>query len=184
MKTAAEQPPSTPRKRDRLRLRTIEPVLRERHASWLELFFDLVFVFTVSQIAAILGAHPDVGGLLKYLALFVAVWWSWVGFTFYADRFETEEYKYRILMFAGMLAVTGLSLTLGNAFSEQGDMPFVICYALVRLVLVTLYFRAAYHIPLARSFGLQYVYGLGTTAAVALFCVGRRACVGVRDTAS
>src|SRR3954451_464960 len=119
----AEKAPNLPRKRDRLRLRTIEPVLRERHASWLELFFDLVFVFAVSQGAANLSAHTDIAGLLKYLALFVAVWWSWVGFTFYADRFETEEFKYRILMFAAMLAVMGLSLTLGNAFSERGDVP-------------------------------------------------------------
>ena len=168
MKTAAEQPPSTPRKRDRLRLRTIEPILRERHASWLELFFDLVFVFAVSQVAAILSAQAGIGGLLKYLVLFVTVWWSWVGFTFYADRFETEEYKYRILMFAGMLAVTGLALTLGNAFSGPGDAPFIVCYVLVRTVLVTLYGRAAYHIPLARAFGLQYVYGLGISACLLL----------------
>src|SRR3982751_5319244 len=91
--------------RSRLRLRTLDANMGERHASWLELFFDLVFVLAVAEVARTLAGHSDSGGLLKYAALFVPVWWSWVGFTFYADRFESEEAAYRILMFAGMLAV-------------------------------------------------------------------------------
>src|SRR5688572_15223030 len=111
---------NNPTRKNRPRLRTLEPTAGERHASWLELFFDLVFVLAVAQLAHILTEHADFGGLLKYVALFVPLWWSWVGFTFYADRFESEEAAYRILTFAGMLAVAALSLTLENAFSAQG----------------------------------------------------------------
>lgn len=149
-------------------MRTLEPSARERHASWLELFFDLVFVLAVSQIAHVLSEHTDSGGLLKYLALFVPVWWSWVGFTFYADRFETQEIIYRVLMFAGMLAVTGFSLTLGNAFSATGDASFITCYVFLRLVLVALYARAAYYIPLVRAYSLQFIIGLGISAVLLL----------------
>jgi low temperature requirement protein LtrA len=158
---------SAPRKRNtRQQLRTIDGSSPERHASWLELFFDLVFVLAVSKVAMILATNTDVYGFLKYVALFVPLWWSWVGFTFYADRFESEELSYRILMFAGMLAVAALSLTLDGAFTLPGDVAFVICYVLVLLILLSLYARSALYIPLARGFALQYTFGLGLTAVL------------------
>lgn len=154
--------------RSRPLLRTIEPTEGERHASWLELFFDLVFVVAVAQVAHVLSDHTDLGGFFKYVVLFVPIWWSWVGFTFYADRFETEETVYRVLIFAAMLAVAALSLTLDKAFTGAGDRALVICYVLVLSVLVALYIRAAYYIPLARTFSLQFIAGLGTAAALLL----------------
>ncbi|MEP6900552.1 MAG: low temperature requirement protein A [Actinomycetota bacterium] len=156
------------KEQNRPRLRTLDSTEGERHASWLELFFDLVYVLAVSQTALVLNGHSDFGGMVKYIALFVPVWWSWVGYTFYADRFETEETTYRILMFAGMLAVTGLSLTLGTSFSASGDTAFIICYVLVRVVLITLYTRSAYYIPLARTFCLQFIIGLGISVCLLL----------------
>ncbi len=156
-----EQPPGTIRIKNRPRLRTLEPTAGERHASWLELFFDLVFVLAVAQVAKILTEHSDLGGMMKYLALFVPVWWSWVGYTFYADRFETDEAAYRILTFCGMLTVAALALCLESAFSPAGDTAFLVCYVLVRGVLVVLYIRAAYYVPLARSYCQQLIKGFG-----------------------
>jgi low temperature requirement protein LtrA len=153
---------------NRPQLRTLEPVVGERHASWLELFFDLVFVFAVGQIAHILADHSDLVGFLTYLALFVPVWYSWIGYTFYADRFETEETSFRVLMFAGMLAVLGLSLTLGGAFTPAGDGAFVACLVLVWVVLGVLYARAAYYVPLARPYCLQFVVGIGISSMLML----------------
>ena len=156
------------RARNRPRLRTIEQIDGERHASWLELFFDLVFVLAVSQVARVMSTTMDLPGFVKFAGLFVPVWWAWAGYTFYADRFETEETIYRVLMFAGMLTVVGLSLSLGGAFTPAGDAAFIGCYVLVRLVLVVLYARAAYYVPLARSFCLQFVVGLSISSAVVL----------------
>ena len=149
------------RRRNRPRLRTLDADGGERHASWLELFFDLVYVLAVSRVAHILSEHSDLNGFLMFILLFVPVWWSWVGFTFYADRFESEETAYRVLTFAGMLAVTGFSLSLGGAFTPAGDTPFIVCYVLVRLVLIALYVRAFLYIPLARPLASQFIYGLG-----------------------
>lgn len=154
--------------KNRPRLRTLEPRDGERHASWLELFFDLVFVLAVAQVAHMLSGHSDLFGFVKFAALFVPVWWCWIGFTFYADRFETEETIYRVLMFAGMFAVAALSLCLNAAFSINGDLPFIFCYVLVRVVLIALYIRSAYHIPLARSFCLQFVAGFSVASGLLL----------------
>ncbi len=149
------------RSRNRPRLLTLDANESERHASWLELFFDLVFVLAVAQLAQILVKNSDLVGFLKFVVLFISVWWSWVGFTFYADRFEGNETSYRVLTFAGMLAVAALSITLDGAFTGSGDLPVVVTYALVRIVLITLYSRSAYHIPLARVLSAQFIIGLG-----------------------
>ncbi len=160
------QIPGKRRRRNIPQLRTLQTTANERHASWLELFFDLVFVFAVSQIAVILLNNSDLFGLLKYSVLFISIWYSWVGFTFYADRFETEETSYRILTFGGMLAVTAFSLTFGGAFTAAGDTAFLICFILVRAFLLILYARAAYFVPLARVYCVQFIKGLGISVAL------------------
>ena len=154
------------RRVNRPKLLTLDGKASERHASWLELFFDLVFVLAVAQVAQVLVKSTDLGGVLRYAVLFVPVWWSWIGYTFYADRFESNEVEYRIFTFAGMLAVAALSLTLGNAFTPEGDFPLVVTYAGVRLVLIALYIRAAYYVPIARGLSAQFIAGLGTALAL------------------
>ena len=150
------------------RLLTLDPLTRERHASWLELFFDLVFVLAVAQVARILADNTDVPGVFRYTFLFVPIWWSWVGYTFYADRFESTETAYRLFTFAGMFAMAAFSLTLGEAFTPGGDMPFVVTCVGARLVLMGLYARAAYYIPLARAVSSQYIVGLGVSVLILL----------------
>ena len=156
------------RRRPRQRLLTLDYEASERHASWLELFFDLVYVFAVSKVAAILVDSPDIYGFLKYLVLFVPVWWSWVGFTFYADRFESDEIEYRVLTFASMLAIAALSISIGGAFSLSGDASFVGCYAAVRLMLVAQYTRTAYYVPVGRRLAMQYMVGFGVAVLILL----------------
>ena len=153
--------------RNRPRLRTLEGG-GERHASWLELFFDLVFVLAVAQIARLLTDNSDLYGFIRYVALFAPVWWSWIGFTFYADRFESEEPAYRILMFAGMLSVIGVAMALADAFTANGDVALVVSYVLTRAVLIACYLRIAYYVPLARAFSFQYPIGLGISSTIFL----------------
>jgi low temperature requirement protein LtrA len=159
---------SAPKRVNRPLLRTIDANSPERHASWLELFFDLVFVLAVSRVAMILAQSTDWYGFAKYAALFVPLWWTWIGFTFYADRFESEESSYRLLMFAAMLGVAALSLSLGSAFTPAGDVAFAICWSFVLLILAALYIRAAVYIPLARTYAFQFAFGLGLTVVILL----------------
>jgi low temperature requirement protein LtrA len=146
---------------NRPRLRSIENSGRERHASWLELFFDLIFVFAVSRVAYSFSHDLTAEGAARYFAVFAFVWWAWVGYAFYANRFESEETIYRLLMFAGMLGVAALALSVGDAFTPQGAAAFTLSYVAVRAVLIILYARAAYHVPLAREFCVRYIVGFG-----------------------
>jgi low temperature requirement protein LtrA len=51
----------------------------ERHATWLELFFDLVFVISIAEVAHTLEDYHTLADFLGTAGLFVAVWWAWVG---------------------------------------------------------------------------------------------------------
>lgn len=151
---------------NRLRLRSIENAGRERHASWLELFFDLVFVFAVSRVAYSFSHDLTAGGAAHYFAVFAFVWWAWVGYAFYANRFESEETIYRLLMFAGMLGVAALGMSVSGAFTPQGAVAFTLSYVAVRGVLITLYARAAYHVPLAREYCVRNIIGFSVGAGL------------------
>ena len=154
--------------RRRQRLRTIDTENGERHASWLELFFDLVFVIAVSHVASVLSADMSAVGLLKFALLFFSVWWVWVGHTFYADRFESEEPEYRVLTFAGMLSVAALALRIEAAFTPEGSDAFALFYSQILLILVLSYVRTAIYVPLARKLAVQYIIGLGCSASIFL----------------
>src|ERR1044072_1801722 len=119
----------------RPKLRSIENTGQERHASWLELFFDLIFVLAVAQVAQSLNQDFTFTGLFIYLALFAPVWWAWVGYSFYADRFESDEVIFRLIMFAGMLAMAALAIHVREVF-HGGDRAFAIAYVVVRAILI------------------------------------------------
>lgn len=119
-------------------------------------------------MASVLSAETNAVGLLKFALLFFSVWWVWVGHTFYADRFESEEPEYRILTFAGMLSVAALALRIETAFTPEGSDAFALFYSQVLLILVLNYARTAIYVPLARRLAAQYILGLGCSASVFL----------------
>ncbi len=146
------------------RLRTIEDADGERRATWLELFVDLVFVVAVGQVAIQLKNHHTALGFVQFGALFVPVWWAWVGFTFYADRYDTDDLVFRLAMFAEMFAVAALASTTHTAF--RGSAGFAVSYFAVRAVLVALYLRAYYAVPQTRPLTRRYATVFGFAACL------------------
>ena len=76
----------------------------QRTATWLELFFDLAFLLVVAELAVGLRNDLTPHGVLVFAGLFSSVWWAWAGFTFYANRFDTDDLIYRLAKLAAMLA--------------------------------------------------------------------------------
>ena len=159
---------TTSRWHDPPRLRVLEEEEGgERHATWLELFFDLVFVVAVAQLADGLAEDPSVRRFLVFAGLFVAVWWAWVGYTFYADRFDTDDPPHRVMMIAGMFAVAVLASVIPDAF--HGDTAsFALAYAGVRAIVVVLNARAWWHLPAARPLLDVYIPAFATSLVLFL----------------
>ena len=136
-----------------------------RHASWLELFFDLVFVAVVFQVGETLAEHHDAAGYLEFVGVFTIVAWSWMCFTYFANRFDTDDVPQRILMSLAMLAVAGLGVAVGDQ-SEAWSQRFAIAQVGVHVVLLALYLRARLHVPAARASIDRYLVGFGLGAVV------------------
>ncbi|MBV6457981.1 MAG: hypothetical protein HONBIEJF_01102 [Fimbriimonadaceae bacterium] len=129
-----------------MELHTADVDRSERHASWLELFFDLIFVAAVAQLSARLTADFTGLGLAKFILLFIPVWWAWVGHTFYLSRFDNDDLGHRLLTMGQMVGVAGMAVYIPAAL-ETAHEGFALSYALVRLLLVAEYVRAGRHIP-------------------------------------
>jgi low temperature requirement protein LtrA len=141
-----------------------------RRATWLELFFDLVFVLAVSQLGAVLRADLSPDGFLRFAVLFVPVCWVWIGYSYYADLFDPGDapnaLPYRLVMLLAMLDSIVLAIALRDATTPGGSARFALVYAALRLLLVALYAYAAWSVPAARDLALRHVVGFGAGAAI------------------
>ena len=137
----------------------------ERNATWLELFYDLVFVATVAMLGIRLAADTSMTGWFSYAAYFVLVWWLWASHTFYADRYDTDDLVYRFLAGTQMVAIAILaaSVSTGPAASTA---VFAAAYATARILLLLLYARAFKFVPATRQLVRGYLIGFGIGAAI------------------
>ncbi len=149
----------------RPRLRTDEAEHRERRVSWLELFYDLVFVVVISELTHYLASHPTLAGALGYALLFVPVCWVWIGGTFYNDRFETDDLSYRLIVFLQMLPVAAMALFVHAGLGET-SVHFALAYAAARLLIILLWLRGGWHAPLFRPVSNRYAAGFALSVAL------------------
>jgi low temperature requirement protein LtrA len=142
----------------------------ERHATWLELFFDLVFVISIAEVAHTLEDYRTLADFLGTAGLFVAVWWAWVGYTVYADRFDTDDVAHRVLVLAGMLAVIAMALSVHDAL-HGGSARFALAFVAVRGIVLLLNARAHRHAAPARPLLNLFLAAFSTGAALWLLSV-------------
>jgi low temperature requirement protein LtrA len=148
------------------RLRTLASLDGDdRRATWLELFFDLVFVAAVGQLANALSAEPTTARFFEFVGLFGPVWWAWTGFTYYANRFDTDDLLYRLLTLLAMFGVAVLATTVPGVFTGT-TTAFPLAYVAVRLVLLVLYARAARHVREARALAETFLLAFGTAVLI------------------
>jgi low temperature requirement protein LtrA len=111
--------------------RAIVPHQHSR-VTYAELFFDLVFVFAVTQISHSLLAHFTPLGVLQVTLLFLAVWWVWVFTSWITNWLNPEKTPVRLLLFAMMLGGLVLSTSIPAAFEARG-LWFAIAYAAMQV---------------------------------------------------
>ncbi len=127
---------------------TEEQRAEERASTWLELFFDLCFVVAVAALARGLHHDPTLGGILRFVGLFVPVWWAWMTYTWYGTSFDNDDVPYRVTLLAAMLFMLGIAASVEGVGAQPGAAAgFVVSYAALRVLLVWLFLRARYHTP-------------------------------------
>ncbi|HEX4214054.1 MAG TPA: low temperature requirement protein A [Candidatus Dormibacteraeota bacterium] len=141
----------------------------ERRVSWFELFCDLFFVASIAELGFTLRSDFTPERLVVYAAFFVPLWWLWVVYTFYFDRFDTDDLPHRAIVLVGMFGVALVAMSLPRALTSGGP-AFVAGYLLARAMVVALYIRAARHVPAAGRLGRNF--GAGSAVAACAWIAG------------
>ena len=114
----------------------------ELRVSTLELFFDLVFVFTITQLTAVLVHHPTGEALAQVVLMLTVIWWMYGAFAWLTNAVPPNRTGLRLPLLAGMLAFFAISLTIPTAFTENG-VVFASAYLVVIAVHTFLYMQSA-----------------------------------------
>ncbi|HEX7744467.1 MAG TPA: low temperature requirement protein A [Micromonosporaceae bacterium] len=161
----------------RLGLRAPAPARDEaghRHASWLELFFDVIFVFALAAVVNRLGTGPvpPPRDVLIVCGLFVVVQWAWVGQVFYDTRYDPDDIPHRLMVLVALAGAGAVTLGVGET---PDSVLLPIGYLIIRGVLLLLYLRVRPAGGAAREvtdvyltgFGLGWLIWLGSLAVPA-----------------
>ena len=128
---------------------------REHEITPLELFFDLVFVFTITQVTSLLADNPTWGGVLRGMLVLTAVWWAWNGYAYLTSAINVDEGGVRLAMLSSMAAMLGVALAVPGAFGADAVL-FGCAYLLVRLLHLVLSVIASRDEPDRRSAILRF----------------------------
>jgi low temperature requirement protein LtrA len=107
----------------------------------LELFFDLVFVFAITQVTALLTSDPSWHGVIRGALTLAAVWWAWTGYAWLTSTLNVDEGGVRLLMLTASAAMLGLALALPQAFGDDAIL-FGLSFLAVRVLHLGLYAHA------------------------------------------
>ncbi len=112
-----------------------------QRVSTLELFFDLVFVFTLTQLTTVLFDSPDGRGLLRVVVMLGLIWWMYGGYAWMTNAVDTGTTPRRLVLLAAMGAYFVLALSIPHAFGTTG-LAFAIAYLLVVVLHSALFTQA------------------------------------------
>ena len=113
----------------RPRLHAPEP----QGVAFVELFFDLVFVFAVTQVTALTARNLTPDGVLRSLVLFWMIWWAWTQFTWTLNPADTTHVFVRVITLAATAAAFVMATTVSQAFLDDA-LLFAVPYLVVRIL--------------------------------------------------
>jgi low temperature requirement protein LtrA len=119
---------------------------RERRTSYLELFFDLVFVFAITQVASLMTADPTAPGYARAALVLWLVWWAWGGYAWMTNAISIDDVRVRIAFLAVTLGCFFVALGVPDAYGDR-VLWFSVPYLAVRAAHVALYVWGLRHEP-------------------------------------
>jgi low temperature requirement protein LtrA len=136
-----------------------------RTSTPLELLFDLTFVVAIAQVSSELHhglLSGDIGQtIFRYVFVFGAIWWAWMGFSWFASGFDTDDVFYRVMVFVQMTGALVLAAGVPRAFEQNDWLLVLLGYVIMRLAFVVQWLRVARDAPECRPGALRYAGGFG-----------------------
>jgi low temperature requirement protein LtrA len=158
-------------------VQTRHPLIRDEQAQArvtpLELFFDLVFVFALTQVTAYMADELNWQGILRGALVIMLLWWAWTGYAWLANVASAEEPPIKLSILAGMSAMFVLALCIPEAFDDapgglNGPVVLAVCYLLFRFMHFVMFMIVARDDPGLRSQLLRFAPSVLVGSAVLL----------------
>ena len=140
-----------------------------RAATPLELFFDLTFVVAIAAAAEQLHhaeAEGHWAGLAGFLAIFFAIWWAWMNYTWFASAYDTNDVLWRVFAFVQMVGVLLVAAGVPRAFADGDFGVVVLGYVVMRVPQLGQWLRVARADPDGRRTALRYAAGIAVLQAL------------------
>jgi len=138
---------------------------KQRKVSWLELFFDLVFVVIIARIAHNFLSDISWSGFGTFIFMFLSVWWMWSCVIYFSERFVSTEHIQRAYTFLMMIPVVGMTIFTHHGFGENYP-GFALSYPISRVVFLGMILYATLKVKEYKSVGVGFI-GF-TSLAIAL----------------
>lgn len=135
----------------------------EKRVTWLELFYDLIFVAAFIQLGDGLAHNVSIAGFASFAGIFVPLWIVWTGFTFYVNRFTIDDFTHRLIVFVQMFSVGAMAVTAPRVVAGGDHQLFAVTYTIAQACVAILWFRAWRQVPDARAYSGYWgkVFGAG-----------------------
>ncbi len=124
----------------------------------LELFFDLVFVFALTQVTGFMSDDPTWAGVGKGMLILAALWWTWGAYAWLTNEIDPDEGSARLAVFGAMGALFVAALAVPHAFDSDAVL-FGVAFFTVRVLHIVLFAEATPHVDVR-----QAAYRLARTA--------------------
>jgi len=115
---------------------------RSVRVSTLELFFDLVFVFTITQLTGVLVAGGDAASVAQVVVMFAVIWWMYDGYAWLTNAIATDRLRFRLLLLGGMGGFLVIALAIPRAYEGEG-LAFGLAYVMVTALHAGMYAKGA-----------------------------------------
>lgn len=114
----------------------------------LELFFDLVYVFALTQVTSLMAHGQAPLAYLQGFIVFALLWWTWCSYAWLANQVRADHGVAKAVMVVAMAAMFVACMAIPEVFHDlggpvHGASAFVACYAIVRALHLTVYLVAA-----------------------------------------
>jgi low temperature requirement protein LtrA len=126
------------------------PVEREQRVTALELFFDLVFVFAITEVTGFLYSDPSWRRLLEAVAILMVLWFAWTGYAWLGNTAGTDEGQIRVVLLAAMVPLLVAAIAVPHAFGKDA-LVFGVAYFFVRALHIVAYAVLARGDPVLRA---------------------------------
>lgn len=130
--------------------------IKERRISWLELFYDLVYVIAIARITHHLSEHISIHGFLEYSSLFILIFWGWLNGSLYHDLHGNEGLRTRLMTLWQIMIIAALAITI----DQPGDKEYfnvTIVLMIMQLYIAYIWWSVGFYDPSHRQYSRPYM---------------------------